>query len=116
LLITGELFPVFFVNCRTGRVKSALVEPLEITEIITDPDNQYRPLYYRREYTALAWDWRSETYQQPSLQRAYYPDWYNRHPERGTFDEYAEDGTRLTRVVMTQLKVNSHGLRGLPPF
>ena len=116
LLITGELFPVFFVNCRTGRVKSALVEPLEITEIITDQDNRYRPLYYRREYTALAWDWRSETYQQPSLQRAYYPDWYNRHPERGTFDEYAEDGTRLTRVVMTQLKVNSHGLRGLPPF
>ncbi len=50
LQIYGEIFCRFFVNPINGAVRMALVDPLEIREIVTDPDDIRKPVAYLREY------------------------------------------------------------------
>ena len=48
--LAGEVFEIFFVNRLTGAVKMRIVEPEEITQIITDPDDKSKVLYYERKW------------------------------------------------------------------
>jgi hypothetical protein len=51
LQVYGEIFIRFFVNPIDGKVRMALIDPLEIRDIATDPDNVRKPVAYLREYT-----------------------------------------------------------------
>jgi len=50
LLIDGEVFFALFLGSG-GEVKIRTIDPLEITEIITDPDDKEDVRFYKREWT-----------------------------------------------------------------
>jgi len=50
LLIDGEVFFALFLG-PDGEVKIRTIDPLEITEIITDPDDKEDVRFYKREWT-----------------------------------------------------------------
>ena len=54
LQIYGEIFLRFFINPIDGAVKLAMVDPVEIVDIVTDPDNIRNPVAYLREYRKTA--------------------------------------------------------------
>jgi len=54
LQIYGEIFCRFFVNPVDGAVKISMIDPVEIADIVTDPDNIRNPLAYLREYRKSA--------------------------------------------------------------
>ena len=52
LLTDGEIFFAMFVGGpRTGLTRIRRIDPLEITEVIADPEDVDRVMYYRREFT-----------------------------------------------------------------
>lgn len=51
LLIDGEVFMVVFEGLSTDVPVVRWIDPLEITEIMTDPEDVETPLYYRRQWT-----------------------------------------------------------------
>jgi len=53
LLIEGEIFFALFLGAN-GETKIRTIDPLEITEIITDPDDKEDVRYYRREWSDTA--------------------------------------------------------------
>ncbi len=59
LQIYGELFIRFFINPLDGRVRVRLVDPVEIREVVTDPEDMRTPVAYLREYRrkALPSEW-----------------------------------------------------------
>jgi len=50
LLVDGEVFFAIFLGAK-GEAKIRLIDPLEITEIITNPDDKEDVRYYRRQWT-----------------------------------------------------------------
>jgi len=50
LLIDGEVFFAIFLGAE-GKAKIRLIDPLEITEIVTDPDDKEDVRFYRRQWT-----------------------------------------------------------------
>ena len=50
LLIDGEVFFIIFLGAQ-GKATIRFVEPLEITEIITDPDDKEKVLFYKRSWS-----------------------------------------------------------------
>ena len=50
LLIDGEVFFALFLGTK-GLATIRLINPLEITEIITDPDDKENVMFYRRQWT-----------------------------------------------------------------
>jgi len=50
LLVDGEIFPVIFLGTN-GSATIRLIDPLEITEIITDPDDIENVMYYDRTWS-----------------------------------------------------------------
>jgi len=50
LLIDGEIFFAIFLGSK-GEAKIRWIDPLEITEIITDPDDKENVKFYRRQWT-----------------------------------------------------------------
>lgn len=137
LQVAGELFPVFFVNAFNGHVKVSLVEPNEVNQVITDPDNKRKALYYERRWTRQKFNWQSGVWSDIETRVDYYPDWNCPEtrldqrtesaerlttPGEGTGTEHSTvevrdgEGHPLTRVYMSQIKINSHGSRGLPAY
>lgn len=113
LLIAGEVFPALFVNERSGAVKVSLIDCLEIQLILTDAEDARRVLGYQRVWTQAAFDFETGGYTVSGIRTDYYPDWHCRK-FASTMDSEEPNGG--TRVYLTQIKVNSHGQRGLPPF
>lgn len=137
LQLAGELFLVFFVNAYDGHVKVSLVEPGEITQIIADPDNRRRALYYERQWTRQAFNWDSRVYAGVETKTDYYPDWGCPEAQLPDQRQAAEmlateddpsgtghstvaivdgQGKPLTYVYMHRVKINSHGQRGIPAY
>lgn len=71
----GELPFVYFVDRYTGRVKTALIDTLEITQVITHPQNNRKPLYYERRWNPRVWSWSGKSYRIAGQRVDYYPDW-----------------------------------------
>jgi len=69
LLVTGERFLVFFTSEMDGESTVRIIEPEEITEIITNPDDSSTPWFYKREYSITL----DTGATQPATM--YYPDW-----------------------------------------
>jgi len=121
----GELFPVFFVNRFNGHVKTSIVEPEEIGEIVTDPNDRRKPIYYCRDHTQRRFDWNAGGYTGVATKRDYYPDWEapatQAEQQRQPGDDplgvmHATVWSKRTAVYMHQWKVNSHGKRGVPAY
>ncbi len=113
LLVDGEL-PIFlFVNEATGQVRMRIRSALEITEIITDPEDDSVPLYYkrvfqRRKRTRLSddgWGQGVETVTK------YYAD-YRATDEQ--LDRVDTSGVDVADAKIMFLKINTIGQRGYP--
>ena len=59
LQIYGELFIRFFINPINGAVRIVLIDPLEIRDVVTDPEDVRKPVAFLREYRrkALPEEW-----------------------------------------------------------
>lgn len=110
LLIAGEIFPALFVDERRGTVKTSLVECQEIQQVIADPEDVRHVLGYQRVWTRTEFDFQTGAYTKTEMRTDYYPDWHSQSFSSTLDDEQG------TRVYLAQIKVNSHGPRGLPPF
>jgi hypothetical protein len=51
LQVYGEIFIRFFVNPISGELRIAMIDPSEIYDIVTSPDNIRIPIAYLREYS-----------------------------------------------------------------
>ena len=47
----GNVFWAFFADPQDGRLECRGIDPLEVSEIITDPDDADTPWFYRRDWT-----------------------------------------------------------------
>ena len=121
LQLSGELFPIFFVNRFTGEVKVSLVEPEEINQIVTDPDNKRKELFYERIWVKRSFNWESHNYSGGRTVKDYIPSFNLTPPSNASrvgpgFKriEHATVGDGRTFVAMQHIKINSHGTRGIP--
>lgn len=62
LEIDGEFYLRFFTDQYTGKVQVRNIPAWQITDVITDPDDAEKPLWYRREWTEQKWDLESKLY------------------------------------------------------
>lgn len=103
LLVDGELFFALFLG-RQPKVR--LIDPLEVTEIITDPDDRDDERYYKRDWA--------------DAQGGYHTDYYPSH--RNVKDQACKDSaggsiqaTKDARnVAVYHLAWDNLGQRGLP--
>lgn len=119
--LSGELFPVFFVNRWNGKVKFSLIEPEEVPQIITDPDNRRKHLFYERRWVKRVFNWENQLQSGGRTKKDYYPN-FNLQPPRNAGKgeagfkriEHSTVGDGSTFIAMHHIKINSHGQRGIP--
>lgn len=118
--LAGEVFLAFFVNRLTGHVKVRIIEPGEITQIISDAEDKDTILFYERKWSKRAFSWSSKAYEAGgSLVTDYLPDWTvvpprnDREMQTARLDN-ATVGDAGTYICVHHLKINSHGPRGVP--
>ncbi len=104
LLVDGEIFFMFFTNA-AGEVRIRRVDPLEITEIITDPDDKDTPKLYRRQWTSSD----NKTHDK------YYPDWNNEDSPDTTYPDKTGGMQKVTAETgeIYHIAFNSPGQRGV---
>lgn len=119
--LAGEWFPIFFVDRFTGAVKVSLVEPEEISQIVTDPNNKRKELFYERRWVKRSFNWESRTLSGGRSVCDYVPNFNLAAPKNtGRFEpgfkriEHATVGDGRTFIAMHHIKINSHGPRGIP--
>ena len=100
LLVDGEIFFVFFTAGRN--VKIRLIDPLEITEIITDPDDRETKKLYKRFWT----DAQNQTHGK------YYLDWANEDKEGSWPDMTGGMQSATADGIIYHVPFNSLGIRG----
>jgi len=104
LLVDGELFMALFLGAKETRIR--FIDPLEITEVITDPDDKDNERYYKRTWS--------------DTQGTSHTDYYCSH--RNPKDEGCKDSTGVTRkatanaknVLVYHLPWDNLGNRGIP--
>jgi hypothetical protein len=74
LQLHGNLFLTLFTNKVTGRVVVRTIPAAQIDEIISDPQDQQTPWYYKRSWNEKQFDIGSGL-STPVPRQAYYPDW-----------------------------------------
>ena len=76
----GELFLAMFLG-DDGSVRLGEVDSLEINQIVTDPQNSRKPMYYQREWQPQTFDFGEGKYElADKRKKAYYADWRNEEP------------------------------------
>jgi hypothetical protein len=95
LLVTGNRFFVFFLSEQDGEATIRRIRPEEIVEIVTDPEDDSVPLYYKRQWIPTG----------GTQQTVYYPDWmafFNEDLERAELPQGAAvaDHNQTTVVVL----------------
>ena len=102
LLVDGEIFFVFFEAA--GVCKIRRIDPLEITEIITDPDDLESKKLYKREWTNA----------QNHFKTAYYPDWSVENTDDEWMDQYGvKKKATAAAGIIYHVPFNSLGVRGI---
>ena len=74
LQIYANLYFVFFVNEMNGLVKVRSIPDSEIEDIIVDPDDSKKPLWYKRVRTRKVYNFDNDTYDSVD-EIKYYSDW-----------------------------------------
>lgn len=88
LLTDGEFFFAYFISKVDGETTLRLIPTEQIREIITDPEDNYTVLYYKREYTGAN-----------SMSTLYYKDWQASEEE-------------LARAVLPQGAIKAESIKG----
>ncbi len=78
LQIYSNLYLVFFTNEVNGKTKVRSIPDTEIKDVIRDPDDAQKPLWYKRVRTRKVYDFEKEAYKEEK-ETVYFPDW--RQPE-----------------------------------
>ena len=78
LQLAGNLFLALFTQPSTGTVRTRSIDPEEIDDIVTNPDDSREPWYYRRVWSQATWNDETGAWASSSPQVAYHPDWL--HP------------------------------------
>jgi len=114
LLVDGEFFLVFFVSKLDGTVTLRLVRTEEVTEIVTEPEDEMTPVYYKRELKAT---------EQGDVKTIYYPDYLGHINGKAGTVTLPDDATRAetvnddTDVMMMHIAYNRKtNLRGWPIY
>ncbi len=102
LLIDGEVFFALFLGTK-GQATLRTIDPLEITEIITDPDDVEDERYYKREWINT----------QNQSQTGYYRSFGNEKNEEAK-DSLGATVKSNQDALVYHLAYNSIGQRGLP--
>lgn len=104
LLVEGEVYFALFLGNKQVRVR--LIEPLEITEIVTDPDDRDNERYYRREWTDA----------QNKGHDDYYCSHLNRKNEgcKNASGKVIKATENAKNVLVYHLPYNTIGQRGMP--
>ena len=77
LKVDGEVVPVFYTDTLDGKVTIRTIDTKEIVEIVTDPQDDSTPLWYKRVWTdkkSVSHTW-------------YYPDWQTMMTASATADD-----------------------------
>lgn len=84
----GNLFFVFFVNQKTGRVRVRTISFGEVAEVVCNPEDSKEPWYYLRQWTKRRGPSTGSGGSRESVSRAaWYPDWrYNPVNKPATLD------------------------------
>ncbi len=80
---TGNIFLAHYVNFANGKVRTRSIPFEEIVDIIKDPNDDKKPLYYKREWNYKVFDYRLPQGVSDKLRQAWYPDYHNfrgQHP------------------------------------
>lgn len=102
LLIDGEVFFALFLG-PTGKSKIRRIDPLEITEIITNADDKEQVMYYKREWADT----------QSKYHTSYYRSSTNLKDE-GAADSTGNNITKNEDAVIYHLTFNTTTQRGNP--
>ena len=104
----GKIFLRLFPDAQSGRVRVRVIDPLEIDEIVCNPDDASEPWYYRRTYTKTALDGTQQTLTE------YYPDiYYNPRNKLSTLAASAFDGKIVWNSPVYHVRVNPMGRWGV---
>ena len=100
LLVDGEIFLAVFLG-KESTIRT--IDPLEITEIITDADDVERPMFFKRDWT--------------DRQSSPHTDYYRSHlniKNEAAKDTYGASVQMTQDAIVYQLAYNSTGQRGNP--
>lgn len=140
LLTQANLFPVAFV--RNGRVRLGFLDADRVRDVICDPDDEERPLWYvYEEHPKARWDFDADRYLMPGEgERAngngdgagtwggpkltYYPHWRNVEDVRREREENGEEPLeeppeeKLGQGLVEHIRINRIGRTefGTPPW
>jgi len=103
LLVDGEVFFAIFLGPTISPVKIRFIDPLEITEIITDSDDIEDVKFYRREWVDAQSQPRTDTYR----------DWTNIKNEPAK-DSSGNTVTKTDDALVYHLTYNTTTQRGNP--
>jgi hypothetical protein len=111
----GNLFFRFFINRVNGRIRVRTIDPLEIDDIICNPEDKKEPWFYRRTWTRINFDGSTV----PVVE--YYPDWRFIPRSRLAFtDVLAASGGLGGRIIwdtpVYHVAVNKLGRWGICEF
>lgn len=118
LQIDGELFIALYTNDEDGHVKCRTVDPLDVQDVITHPDDRKRVLYYRVRVHQDLYDFEQGTVQPHTgpEEYVYFPDWQNTDPDRDPFTQQVAPYLAPNGGVMAAFAIGRQGLRGISPF
>lgn len=74
LQLHGNLFLTLFTDRLTGRVVIRTIPATQVDEIVSDPQDQQTPWYYKRSWNEQQFD-TGTGLSMPVPRQAYYPDW-----------------------------------------
>lgn len=100
LLIDGEIFFAVFLSAG-GKAVIRRIDPLEITEIITDPDDSEDVRYYKREWTNTK-----------SEQKTAYYKTANNLKDEGVVDSSGHTIKATEEAIVYHVAINTIGQRG----
>lgn len=89
LQVFGNIFLVFFPKLSDGHLKVSSIPDQEIRDVILDPQNYHRPLYYKRLGVGREYDFEAHAYNDTGGSWVYYPDWKN--PDTSNASEEADN-------------------------
>jgi hypothetical protein len=128
LLTQANLYPVAYIS--NGYVRLGFLDADTVTHIVTDPEDEERPLWYVTRKRRVEWDFENDRVKTTDEMRdpqrpkvTYYPHW--RHVEDARA-EYEADGEKLKeppagklgKGLATHIRINRIGRTqfGTPPW
>ncbi len=97
----GNLFFALFVD-EEGDVKVRIINTADIADIIYDPDDNLRPIFYKIRMTSKKYNFTSDSYEiKIGDKYEYYADWENANPEM-----YKIPDGKLKEAVVFHVKIN----------